>query len=52
MHPTFTHVPPIPHDVPGGDGLTKSATPTFFPYEAAAREHESPPEPAPITKKS
>jgi len=31
MHPTLTQVPPIPHLVPGGDGLTKSATATFLP---------------------
>ena len=45
-------VPPKPHFVPAGDGLTKSASPTFAPYEAAALEDASPPEPPPITKRS
>lgn len=52
MHPTFTQVPPSPHLVPGGDGLTKSASPTLAPSAAAARAHESPPDPPPITNRS
>ena len=49
IHPTLTHVPPIPHLVPSGDGLTKSARPTFAPYDAAVRAAARPPEPPPIT---
>ena len=52
MHPTFTHVPPNPHFVPWGEGLTKSAKPTLAPYVAAYFAAANPPEPPPITKKS
>jgi len=38
--------------VPAGDGLTKSAKPTFAPYDAAALELARPPDPPPITKRS
>eukprot|EP00966_Prymnesium_polylepis_P170725 3946469-Prymnesium_polylepis.1 len=49
MQPTLTHVPPRPHVVPAGDGLTKSQTATFLPSFAAFFEAASPPEPPPIT---
>jgi len=52
MHPTLTQVPPRPHLVPWGEGLTKSARPTLAPLAAAAEAAESPPDPPPITKKS
>lgn len=52
MQPTFTQVPPKPHFVPYGDGLTKSANPTFAPWMAAYFAAARPPEPPPITKKS
>lgn len=52
MHPTFTHVPPNPHYVPNGDGLTKSAIATLTPYLAAALAQLNPPLPPPITNKS
>lgn len=49
MHPTFTHVPPRPHFVPGGDGFTKSARPTVAPRLAAVLAQERPPDPPPMT---
>jgi hypothetical protein len=52
MHPTLTHVPPKPHLVPIGEGLTKSAKPTFTQELAAHLAAESPPEPPPIIKMS
>ena len=52
MHPTLTHVPPNPHEVPYGDGLTKSASATLAPYLAADFAADIPPDPPPITKKS
>jgi len=52
MHPTLTQVPPSPHLVPTGDGLTKSATPTLAPKSAASLAAARPPDPPPITKKS
>lgn len=45
-------IPPNPHLVPWGDGLTKSANPTLAPSATAALAHAKPPEPPPITKKS
>ncbi len=45
-------LPPRPHLVPANEGLTKSASPTLAPYEAAAEAAASPPEPPPITNKS
>ena len=42
-------MPPRPHVVPGGLGLTKSQTATFLPWLAARLEQASPPEPPPIT---
>ena len=51
MQPTFTHVPPRPHVVPCGDGVTKSAIPTFILYFDASFAAAVPPGPPPITKK-
>ena len=48
----MTQVPPRPHDVPIGVGLTKSARATFLPIVAACLAAEIPPEPPPITNKS
>ena len=45
-------IPPKPHFVPAGDGLTKSANPTLAPLAAAALAHAKPPDPPPMTKKS
>lgn len=50
MHPTLTHVPPMPHFDPMGEGLTKSARPTLIPYYAASFAEANPPLPPPITK--
>lgn len=52
MHPTFTHVPPSPHVVPAGLGLTKSRHIVFAPCFAASFAAASPPEPPPMTTTS
>ena len=36
MQPTFTQVPPSPHVVPLGEGLTKSRHATFAPWAPAS----------------
>jgi len=51
-HPTLTQVPPVPHDVAWGDGVAKSAKPTFFPKIAAALDDANPPAPPPIINRS
>lgn len=50
IQPTFTQVPPRPHVVPIGEGLTKSATATLALNYAASFEEAIPPDPPPITK--
>lgn len=52
MHPTLTQVPPRPHVVPGGDGLTKSKQATLRPSLEASFAQERPPEPPPMTTRS
>lgn len=52
IHPTLTQVPPKPHLVPRGDGVTKSSTATLAPKFTASLAHASPPDPPPITTKS
>ena len=47
----LTHVPPSPHLVPRGDGLTKSKHTTFAPCRAASFAAAIPPEPPPMTAK-
>mmetsp|Transcript_25332 Transcript_25332/g.59287 ORF Transcript_25332/g.59287 Transcript_25332/m.59287 type:complete len:243 (+) Transcript_25332:856-1584(+) len=52
IHPTLTQVPPRPHLVPAGLGLTKSSTATLAPNAEASLEAASPPDPPPITTRS
>jgi len=52
MQPTLTQVPPRPHLVPEGVGVTKSATATFLPAREACLAADIPPEPPPMTKRS
>jgi len=52
MQPTLTHVPPRPHLVPEGVGLTKSAIATFLPAREECLAAETPPDPPPITNRS
>ena len=52
MQPTFTQVPPRPHWVPTGVGLTKSSTATLRPNADAFLEAASPPDPPPTTTRS
>lgn len=52
MQPTFTHVPPRPHLVPRGVGLTKSRQATLAPFATASLAQAKPPEPPPITIRS
>jgi len=40
-------LPPTPQVDPNGDGITKSAIPTFAPNVAASLEQAIPPEPPP-----
>lgn len=52
IQPTLTQVPPKPHLVPCGDGLTKSSTATLAPCNAASLAQAKPPDPPPMTTKS
>ncbi len=50
IQPTFTQVPPRPHVVPIGEGLTKSANATLALNYAASFEEANPPDPPPINQ--
>lgn len=52
MHPTLTQVPPSPHLVPCGEGVTQSSTATRAPLLTASFAHASPPDPPPMTARS
>lgn len=52
IHPTLTQVPPSPHFVPCGEGVTQSSTATRAPCSTASFAHASPPDPPPITARS
>lgn len=52
MQPALTHVPPMPHLVPRGEGTTKSKRSTFADRLAASRASAKPPLPPPMTSTS